>query len=103
MAYRFARAGDDAAGWPLPPDPRCSLGGALREHERFALFGTRFAPLVATDQRLTDTHTDEQHDADRPHDDELQRVPAPPQHDQVKPAGAAVGDEAEADGCDQGV
>ena len=61
------------------------------------------APLVAPDHRLTDTHTDEQHDADRTHDDELQGVPTPPQHDQVKPTGAAVGNEAGADGCDQDV
>ena len=103
MGSRSARVVGDAAGRPLPPDPRRSVGEGLREHEPFALVGTRLASLVAPDHRFTDTCTGEQHDADRPHEDELQGAPAPQQHDQVKPAGAAVGDEAEADGCDQGV
>lgn len=52
-----------------------------------ACLDKRVAPLVPTDHGLAQARTGEQNDAHGSHDDELQCVPAGPQHDEVEPAG----------------
>jgi len=68
-----------------------------------ARLDARVMALVTTDRSLVQARTDEQSDAHGSHDDELERVPACPQHDEVQPARAAVGCRARADAGDQDV
>ena len=52
-----------------------------------ARLDARVVALVTADRSLAQERTDEQSDAHGSHDDELERVPACPQHDEVEPAG----------------
>lgn len=57
---------------------------------------------VATGYGFLDAHPDQEDETDGSHDEDFQGVPAEQEHQEVEPAGAAVGDEVGADArCEQ--
>ena len=102
---RFARRRDPAwrALWFSHHGIHCRGRLSLDTKGRLTQARLDAVALVTTDRSLAQARTDEQSDAHGSHDDELERVPACPQHDEVEPAWAAVGCRARADAGDQDV
>lgn len=57
------------------------------------LLGKASGSRIPVGDGYKDTDADQQHEADRSHDEELHRVPDEQEHEEVEPAWTAAGDE----------